>query len=123
MPVTPDRALQIVFPAVGVVDSEVQMLRSLESVWERLRVGVRLPPANSGPGFAAIDRLEAFDVPDIPTLDLYGEQTAATVFATTDEVADLLPKAQLRGRPGQRHPAFAFDPTSFAQAFTIADDR
>jgi pimeloyl-ACP methyl ester carboxylesterase len=65
-------------------------------------------------------------VPDIPTLDLYGEQTASTVFATTDEVADLLPKAQLRGLPGQRHLTFAFDPSSFAQvvlAITIADDR
>jgi hypothetical protein len=36
-----------------------------------------------------------------------------------------LPKAQLHGLPGQRHLAFAFDPTSFAQAvlhFTTAHD-
>ena len=38
---------------------------------------------------------------------------------------ELLPKAQLHGLPGQRHVAFAFDPTSVAQAvlhFTKAHD-
>jgi pimeloyl-ACP methyl ester carboxylesterase len=48
-----------------------------------------------------------------------------TIFATPDQVAELLPNAQLHGLPGQRHLAFAFDPTSFAQAvldFTIAND-
>jgi hypothetical protein len=38
-------------------------------------------------GFAAIDRLEAFDPPDIPTLYLFGEATDASIFATPDEVA------------------------------------
>jgi pimeloyl-ACP methyl ester carboxylesterase len=121
----PDRALEIVFPAVGVVDAEVQVLRSLEPVWERLRAGVRLVPRELRTGFEAIDRLEAFDPPDIPTLYLFGEATDASIFATPDEVAELLPKAQLHGLQRQRHVAFAFDPTSVAQTvlhFTKAHD-
>jgi pimeloyl-ACP methyl ester carboxylesterase len=121
----PDRALEIVFPAVGVVDTEVQVLRSLEPVWERLRAGVRLVPRELRTGVEAIDMLEAFDPPDIPTLCLFGEATDAPIFPTPDELAELLPKAQLHGLPGQRHLAFAFDPTSVAQAvlhFTTAHD-
>lgn len=121
----PDRALEIVFPAVGDVDTEVQALRSLEPVWERLQAGVRLVPRELRTGFEAINRLEAFDPPDIPTLYLFGEVTDASIFATPDEVAELLPKAQLHGLPGQRHLAFAFDPMSVAQAvlhFTTAHD-
>ena len=101
------------------------MLRSVESVWERLRAGVRLVPRELQTGFQAIDRLKALDPPDIPTLYLYGEKTDASMFATPDEVAELLPKAQLHGLPGQRHLAFVFDPTPFAQAmlqFTTAHD-
>jgi pimeloyl-ACP methyl ester carboxylesterase len=121
----PDRALEIVFPVVGVVNTEIQVLRSLEPVWERLRAGVRLVPREVRTGCDAIGRLEAFDPPDIPTLYLYGEATGPSIFATPDDVAELLPKAQLHGLPGQRHLAFAFDPTSFAQAvlhFTTAHD-
>ena len=121
----PDRALEIVLPAVGVVDTEVQVLRSLEPVWERLRAGVRLVPRELRTGFEAIDMLDAFDPPDIPTLYLFGEATDASIFPTPDEVAELLPKAQLHGLPGQRHLALAFDPTSVAQAilhFTTAHD-
>ena len=62
----PDRALEIVFPAVGVVDAEVQVLRSLEPVWERLRAGVRLVPRELRTGLEAVDRLEAFDPPTSP---------------------------------------------------------
>jgi pimeloyl-ACP methyl ester carboxylesterase len=106
-------------------NTEIQVLRSLEPVWERLRAGVRLVPREVRTGFEAIDRLEAFDPPDIPTLYLYGEATGPSIFATPDEVAELLPKAQLHGLPGQRHLAFAFDPTSVAQAvlhFTTAHE-
>ena len=73
----------------------------------------------------AIDRLTPSNPQDIPTLYLYGEETDASIFATPDEVAEMLPKAQLHGLPGQRHLACAFDPTSFAQAvleFTTAND-
>jgi pimeloyl-ACP methyl ester carboxylesterase len=121
----PDRALEIVLPAVGVVDTEVQVLRSLEPVWERLRAGVRLVPRELRTGLNAMDMLEAFDPPDIPTLCLFGEATDAPIFPTADEVAELLPKAQLHELPGQRHLAFAFDPTSVAKAvlhFTTAHD-
>jgi pimeloyl-ACP methyl ester carboxylesterase len=44
---------------------------------------------------------------------------------SVSEVHQLLPKAQLRALPGQRHLAFVFDPTSFAQAvldFTTTHD-
>jgi len=112
----PDRALELLFPAVGVVEAEVQVLRSLEAVWERLRAGVRLVPRELRTGFEAIDRLEAFDPPEIPLLYLYGEATDASIFAPPDELAELLPRAQLYGLAGQRHLAFAFDPTSVAQA-------
>jgi pimeloyl-ACP methyl ester carboxylesterase len=112
----PDRALELLFPAVGVVDAEVQVLRSMEAVWERLRAGVRLVPRELRTGFEAIDRLEAFDPPDIPLLYLYGEATDAPIFAPPGEVPELLPKAKLHGLPGQRHLAFAFDPASVAQA-------
>ena len=40
----PDGALEILFPAIGVSDTEAHVLRSVESVWERLRQGVRLVP-------------------------------------------------------------------------------
>jgi pimeloyl-ACP methyl ester carboxylesterase len=112
----PDRALELLFPAVGVVDAEVQVLRSLEAVWERLRAGVRLVPRELRTGFEAVLRFEAFDPPDIPLLYLYGEATDASIFAPPDEVAELLPRAQLHRLAGQRHLAFAFDPTSVAQA-------
>ena len=72
-----------------------------------------------------VDRLRSFAPPDIPTLYLYGEETDASIFATRDDVADRLPKAQLQGLPGQRHLAFAFDSASFVQAvlaFTTAHD-
>ena len=120
-----DRALEIIFAAIGVVETEVHVLRSVEAVWERLRAGVRLVPRELQTGFQAIDRLNALDPPDIPTLYLYGEKTETSIFPTPAEVAELLPKAQLHGLPGQRHLAFAFDPTSFAQAvlqFTTSHD-
>lgn len=56
---------------------------------------------------------------------LYGDETDAAIYATPGEVAEFFPKAQLHGLRGQRHLAFAFDPTSFAQAilaFTTAHD-
>ena len=123
----PDRALEIAFSIVGIVDAEVQILRSLEPVWERLRDGVRQAPREMQVRVIeeVVDRLRSFAPPDIPTLYLYGEDTDAPIFATRDEVADRLPKAQLQGLAGQRHLAFAFDPTSFAQAvlaFTTAHD-
>ena len=123
----PDRALEIAFSIVGIVDAEVQILRSLEPVWERLREGVRQVPREMQVRVVeeVVDRLRSFAPPDIPTLYLYGEDTDAPIFATRDEVADRLPKAQLQRLAGQRHLAFAFDPTSFAQAvlaFTTAHD-
>jgi pimeloyl-ACP methyl ester carboxylesterase len=120
-----DRALEIVFPNVGVADAEVQILRSLEPVWEKLREGVQQVPREMRVGYDACDRLWSFDPPDIPTLYLYGEDTDASCYATCDEVAERFPNAQFHGLPGQRHLAFGFDPTSFAQAvlaFTIAHD-
>jgi pimeloyl-ACP methyl ester carboxylesterase len=121
----PDRALEIVFSIVGIADAEAQILRSLEPVWERLRDGVRQAPREMLVVDEVVDRLRSLDPPDVPTLYLYGEDTDASIFATRDEVADRLPKAQLQGLPGQRHLAFAFDPTSFVQAvlaFTTAHD-
>ena len=120
-----DRALEIVFAAIGVADPEVHVLRSIEAVWRRLRAGVRLVPRELRTGFQAIDRLNALDPPDVPTLYLYGEKTETSIFPAPAEVAELLPKAQLHGLPGQRHLAFAFDPTSFAEAvlqFTTSHD-
>ena len=120
-----DRALEIVCSIVGVVDAEVQILRSLEPVWERLREAVRRVPREVRAGDEVRDWLRSFDPPDIPTLYLYGEDTDVSIFATHDEVAERFPNARLHGLPGQRHLAFAFDPTSFAQAvlaFTTAHD-
>lgn len=94
--------------------------------------GTNLAARHSGHGSPMVlvhgangDLEEAFDPPNIPTLYLFGEATDASIFPTPDEVAELLPKAQLHGLPGQRHLAFAFDPTSVAQAvlqFTTAHD-
>jgi hypothetical protein len=85
------------------------------------------PHAGSGPGSTRESiQLTAFDPPDIPALYLYGEETDAPSFRTPGEVAELFPKAQLRGLAGQRHLAFAFDATSFAEAIlaiTTAHDR
>ena len=121
----PDRALELFFPGVGIVDDEVQILRSLDPIWERLREGVRRVPRELQAIGEDWDQVRAVDPPQVPTLYLYGEETDAPVFATTDEVAMLLPNAQIHGLSGQRHLAFAFDPTSFAQAvlaFTTAHD-
>jgi pimeloyl-ACP methyl ester carboxylesterase len=122
----PDRALERFFPAAGIVDQEVQALRSLDPVWARLREGVCLFPREVR---AALDDgrdwLWAFDPPAIPTLYLYGKETDAAIFATLDDVVELLPDAHLHGIPGQRHLAFAFDPMTFAQsilAFTAAHE-
>ena len=87
-------------PSIGIVDSELQVLRSVESVWDRLRAGVRLVPREFRSGLQAIDRLRALDPPDVPTLYLYGEETNVMVFARPDEVAELLPEAQLPGPSG-----------------------
>lgn len=120
-----DLALDIIFPAVGAVEEEVQILRSLPEVWARLREGVRLVPRELRTAREGIERLTASDQPDIPTLYLYGEETEAPIFPTPSEVARLLPRAQLRCLSQQRHLGFAFDPASFAQAvlsFTTAHD-
>jgi pimeloyl-ACP methyl ester carboxylesterase len=121
----PDRALEIFFRAAGVVEEEVQIIRSLPEVWARAHESVGLVPRELRTAREGIDGLTASDAPDIPTLYLYGEETDAAIFPTPDEVGELLPKAQLHGLPGQRHLAFAFDPPSFAQAlldFTLAND-
>ena len=91
----PERALEVLFPAVGIADHEVQVLRSMEPVWARLRTGVRLVPrevrAALGEGR---DWLIASDPPDVPMLYLYGELTNASINASIDEVAELLPHAE-----------------------------
>lgn len=122
----PGRALEIFFPAAGVVEQEVQVLRSLPAVWARICDGVRLVPRELRAMPQSTIDLTLSDPPDVPTLYLYGERTDAPVFATLDEVTELMPKAQLHGLSGQRHLAFAFDPTSFAEAilaFTTAHDE
>ena len=119
----PDRALEIFFTVADIVDAEAQVLRSLEPVWERLRAGVRCVPREGRALLEAADRLDVFDPPDVPTLYLYGHDTDASIFPAIDNVPERFPKAQLRGLPGQRHLAFAFDPTAFARAvlaFTTA---
>jgi pimeloyl-ACP methyl ester carboxylesterase len=112
----PDRALEIFFTVADIVGAEAEVLRSLEPVWERLRAGVRCVPREGRALLEAADRLEVFDPPDVPTLYLYGQATDTSIFPTADNVATRFPKAQLRGLPGQRHLAFAFDPRAFARA-------
>jgi pimeloyl-ACP methyl ester carboxylesterase len=96
-------------------------------VWARIRESVRPSPRELRAGLdEGVDQLTAFDPPNVPTLYLYGEETDAPSFRAPGEVAELFPKAQLRGLAGQRHLAFAFDPSSFAEAilaFTTAHDR
>ena len=121
-----DRALDVVLSSVGVVDAEVQVLRSVEPVWTRLRAAVRQVPRELGVVDEVRDRLQALQPPDVPTLYLYGEDTDASLFLDRGEVAAWLPRARLHGLPGQRHLAFVFDPTSFAEAvleFTTAHDN
>jgi pimeloyl-ACP methyl ester carboxylesterase len=122
----PDRALERFFPAAGIVDQEVQALRSLDPVWARLREGVCLVPREVRAGLDdGRDWLGAFDPPAVPTLYLYGKETDAAIFPTLGDIAELLPDAHVHGIPGQRHLAFAFDPMTFAQAipaFTMAHD-
>lgn len=122
----PDRALQIFFPVAEIVEEEVEAIRAQKPVWEALRQGVRVFPREHR-ALQAEGRkmLSAVELPHVPMLYLYGELTEAPVFPTLDEVAELLPKAQLHCLPGQRHMAPMFDPTTFAQAvlaFTSAHD-
>ena len=122
----PDRALDIFFPATGIVDEEVRILRSVPEVWTRVRDGVCPVPRELRTAPGSIDRLNSAVPVDIPTLYLYGEATQAPIFATTAEVTTLLPNAQLHGLVKQRHLAFAFEPATFADAvleFTTAHDR
>ena len=122
----PDRALEVFYAVGAAVDEEVRIIRSQPEVWARACEGVCVVPRELRTVQDAIDRLTASDPPNIPTLYLYGEETDASIFATPAEVVQLLPKARLHGLAGQRHLAFAFDPTSFAQAvlaFTIDNDR
>jgi pimeloyl-ACP methyl ester carboxylesterase len=122
----PDRALEHFCPVAGIVHDEIQALRSLDPVWNRLQAGVFLAPREVKAGLEETqERFEAFEPLDVPTLYLYGEATQASIFPTLDEVAELLPNAQLHGLAQQRHLAFAFDPTSFAEAvlaFTTSHD-
>ena len=123
----PDHALETFFPHVSVTAAEAQVLRAIEQVWERARAGAYSLPREGrvlyeeGPA-----ALAAMDPPAVPTLYLYGEETDAPIFPSLDEIAGLLPSAQLCGLDGQRHLACAFDPGRFAQAmlaFTQAHDR
>lgn len=122
----PDKALELFFPWAGIIEPEVQILRALAPVWERLRQGVRLVPRELRAAIGeAPEQLASFVPPAVPTLYLYGEENTSPMFSTLDEVAALLPKARLRGLPGQRHLAWAFDPTTFVDAvlgFTAAHD-
>lgn len=122
----PDRAIELFCPVADIVEQEVDVLRTLEPAWERMREGVLMLPrelrALRVDGRAL---LSAVEPPDVPTLYLYGEDTDSASYPTLDEVAELMPKAQLQCLPGQRHLAPAFDPTTFAQAvldFTTAHD-
>jgi pimeloyl-ACP methyl ester carboxylesterase len=120
-----DHALDIFFAAVGGVESEVEVLRSLEPVWQRIREGHQRVPREMRLAPEERDRVMAFEPPDVATLYLYGEETDAPIFPTLEDVAERLPNAQFHGLPGQRHLAFAFDPTAFTQAilvFTAAHD-
>ena len=123
----PDRALELFLPQAGIIDEEVKALRTLEPVWARVRAGARLVPREiRAARREGRDWLGTLDPPDVPTLYLYGEQTDAPMFPNVSEVPQLLPNAQLCGLPGQRHLAFVFDPTSFAQAvldFTTTHDN
>jgi pimeloyl-ACP methyl ester carboxylesterase len=120
-----DHALDIFFAAVGVVESEVEVLRSLEPVWQRIREAHQRVPREMRLAPEERDRVIAFEPPDVATLYLYGEETDAPIFPTLEDVAKRLPNAQFHGLPGQRHLAFAFDPIAFTQAilvFTAAHD-
>jgi pimeloyl-ACP methyl ester carboxylesterase len=122
-----DWALELFFPVAGIVEQEIQALRSLDQVWKRLQAGVPLVPREFKAGLEdARERFAAFEPPDVPTLYLYGQDTQASIFPTLDQVAELLPNAQPRCLAGQRHLAFAFDPTTFARAildFTTSRDE
>jgi pimeloyl-ACP methyl ester carboxylesterase len=122
----PDQALALFFSVAGIVDYEIRALRSLDWIWNRLQAGVALVPREINAGLEeAPEQFAAYEPPDIPILYMYGEATQASIFPTLDEVAELLPKAQLHGLARQRHLAFAFDPTAFTQAvlaFTTSHD-
>jgi pimeloyl-ACP methyl ester carboxylesterase len=121
----PDRALELFYAAAGVVEEEVRIIRAIPEVLARAREGVRLAARELRTAQEARHRLRAAYSAAVPTLYLYGEATKAPIFAIPDEVARLLPHAELHGLRGQRHLAWAFDPTTFAEAvleFTSAVD-
>jgi pimeloyl-ACP methyl ester carboxylesterase len=123
----PDRALEIFFPVAAIVEEEVKAIRAQRPVWEALRQGVLVFPREHRALHADGRRLlSAVKLPRVPILYLYGELTAAPVFPTLDEVAELLPRARFHCLLGQRHMAPVFDPITFARvvlAFTTAHDR
>ena len=70
-----DRALEIFFASVGGADHEVEVLRSLEPVWQRIREGVQRVPRETRLTPEERGRVMAFRPPDVATLYIYGEET------------------------------------------------
>ena len=58
-----DRALEIFFASVGGADHEVEVLRSLEPVWQRIREGVQRVPRETRLTPEEHDRVMAFEPP------------------------------------------------------------
>lgn len=101
---------------VDVSEEELEMVRSLPGVWDRLLDGsrslAREVEAVDALGWQA-DRYRSIDV---PTLLLTGGLTETPMYLTLDELRTAVPGAEGAELPGQRHLAFAFDPQGFAAA-------
>jgi pimeloyl-ACP methyl ester carboxylesterase len=122
----PDRALEAFFPVADIAPDEVEIVRSVEPLWQALCEGVRVFPRElralreEGPG-----RLEQLPRIRVPMLYLHGELTRAPVYPSLAEVAQRWPQAARHELKGQRHLAPVFDPAGFAEAlrsFTAAHD-
>lgn len=94
-----ERGLELFFPVAGITEEEVAVVRGIPELWDPVRAGARLAPRELRVALAEARRLEVFELPKVPTLYLYGEETTSPWFVDPARVPEYLPGAELRGIP------------------------
>ena len=100
----------------GISEQEMELRRSVPSVWEAY---LATAPTAVREVRAVLER--TWNPPyriDAPTLYLRGGATEVATYPSRDEVSSAFPTAEHVELPGQRHIAFATDPSHFAAVVT-----
>lgn len=111
-----DTAAELFFAEVAATPAEVEMLRSLPPVWERLVASIPTAPRELRALVAAPPGADDAARVDVPVLLLLGELTTVPHFLDgLDELEGALGDVRRRLVPGQRHLANAFAPDALAE--------